>query len=277
MPSTTRPLEALVLKRSPLVMALAQIRFSTVLAMESFVPAIQERLRKSYPGFREANAQELLVRSDDGSIAARRSTRWLFLDRDEREAVVLTPDFLVLQTADYNTFEEFGERLEHVLQVVQSVAEIGFSERVGLRFIDRIVPQRGEQLASYVQAGLAGLSSERLHEGSLEVGPTTSACEVRTETPMGGHLVIRSFEQPPGKVSLPQGLEEQDIRLDLEPCERNTLLLDIDHFVHERAEFDPDGLMKTAWELHAYADLAFRRSTTDFAMQAWEREVVPCP
>lgn len=277
MPSTTRPLEALHLKRSPLVLALCQIRFSTILAMESYVPDIQERLRSSYPGFREASSQEILVRPDEGSIASRRSTRWLFQGGDGREAVVLSPDFLVLQTATYKTFDEFGERLADVLRVVQSIAEIGFSERVGLRFIDRIVPRDGEQLSSYVHAGLTGLPAEFLQEAGLEVGPTISRCEVRTETPMGGHLVIRSLEQPPGDVSLPQGLEEQDIRLDLEPCERHTLLLDIDHFVHERADFAPAELLKTAWKLHEHTDLAFRRSTTEFAMHAWQEEGVQCP
>lgn len=266
---TSRPLPPLFLHRSPLVLALAQVRFSPVLQMETFLPQIQERLRGTYPGFRETTSQEVLLSPEDGSIASRKRTRWLFVDQGERQAVVLTPDFVVLQTSQYSTFDAFAEQLHEILGVVHEAARIGFSERVGLRYVDRIVPNSDEKITDYVYGGLAGLPSTHLSAHGLQVSPTLGHYEVRAKTHMGGNLVIRTFERPGDDIRMPPGLEEQDIQLPLKPSGRNTLLLDIDHFVHGRHSFDPGGLMDTAWKLHDYADLAFRQSTTEHAMNAW--------
>jgi uncharacterized protein (TIGR04255 family) len=263
-PRPNRPLPPLLLSRPPLILVLAQVKFSPVLSMEGFVPEIQEDLRKDYPGYKESKSQEILLR--DGNLVLAQPLRWLFSDRTRQEAVALTPDFVVLQTSRYKSFDDFSGRLGSILEQVHARVGIGLWERIGLRFINRIVPGSGEPFSDYVHPGLAGVPKSTLSHQGLEFMQAVTRCEVRTNTAMGSQLVIRTFEQ----ASLPPGLENEDLLIPEPPQGSDTLLLDIDHFVSGRKEaFDPENIVATAWDLHHFSDRAFRACTTQKALRTW--------
>lgn len=237
------------------------------------MPQIQEQLRRAgYPGFRQDVLQEIQVK-DEGALASRRNVRWMFLDGSEQSAVVLTTEFVLFETGEYTCFEDFSGALQDVLQVVMREAEPELCERIGLRFINRIVPDEGDALSAYLVEGLRGISGDQLSCGDLKVDKTFGKTETRMQTLPGAHLVIRTHEKPPGDTSLPIGIADDDVRLSMEPSERNTLFLDIDHFISSRRPFEIDSMIQDAWRLHSYAELAFRCSAAEQAMTAWGMEV----
>ena len=270
-----RKLAPVRLAKAPLVLALFQVRFSTVLKMEeSYLPDIQERLRDDYPVFSEAELQEFVLAPGAPSVQGRRSKRWLFVAADEKSAVVLTPDFVVLETATYSEFESFAEALAKVLKVVKEAAGIQYAERLGLRYVSRIAPGRGEALSQYLNGGLTGISAAVLsdEDAGLRFTPTISTTKIGALTEQGSTLILRVTEKGPKDVSLPPGLEENDLDISIEPVDRHSAVLDIDHFTSERRDFNVSGLVEYAWRLHEYVVLAFRQATTDHARETWGAE-----
>ena len=81
------------LKRPPLVLALAQTRFSSIMKMRQYVPDIQERLRQiGFPLVQEQQMQQIVFGS---KMEIENKLRWVFSRQDRRHAVVLTEDFVV--------------------------------------------------------------------------------------------------------------------------------------------------------------------------------------
>jgi uncharacterized protein (TIGR04255 family) len=276
MPTTfSRKLPPVRLAKAPLVLALFQARFPTVLKMEeSYLPDIQDRLREDYPVFSEADLQELVLTEGAVTVAGRRSKRWLFVSADEKSAVVLTPDFVVLETAEYSAFEGFVKALEGVLTIVKEASSIQYVERLGLRYVSRVAPARGEALSKYLHSGLTGIASSDLNdeEAGLRVMPTINSTKVSARTEQGSTLVVRVAEKGPRDTSLPPGVEAHDLALTIDPVDRHTAVLDIDHYMAGRKELVIPTVMEEAWRLHEYVVLAFRQATTDHARAAWGEE-----
>jgi uncharacterized protein (TIGR04255 family) len=262
-----RTLPALKLGKSPLVFVLTQIRISPVLRMEEYIPRIQERLRHiGYPRFTQSQLQQVVL----GPVPTvqpevRTSTRWLFIDRDAKAGVVVAPEFVVLETTAYETFDHFMAQLEPVLDVVGEVAEVSLSERLGLRYIDLVLPDSEESgVSRYMQPGLLGLD-----ETELETDETVHRYELRARTGIG-ELVFRVARSTRGAL-MPPDITPLDLKLSVtEPVETPHAILDFDHFSEVPREYRPGDLIEVLWELHDHIDRAFRLAVTEYALKQWE-------
>jgi uncharacterized protein (TIGR04255 family) len=262
----TRP--PLRLLRSPLVLVLAQVRFASVLQMATYVPAIQERLRKAgYPRFSETLLQEFLLGPTPNS-APSMSTRnkWVFADRDTQTAVALTTDFVAFETVAYDTFDRFVEAMGAVLEIVGSEANIELSERVGLRYIDLVRPLPGDRLNDYLAPGLAG----------LEPLPEAEASQTRMlmhGASQHGQFIVR-LTKGTGAASLPPDLQPSDLLVVLPGADGEYALLDIDHGSAGTRGYDVDSIMDDLWGLHDLVDGLFRSAATPHARLQWGAQPV---
>ena len=165
--------QALLLKNSPLILALAQVRISPVLQMKQFVPEIQERLRKSgYPRYAESQTQEIVLAGiSEPKLNVSTSTKWVFADRELRSAVVGAQEFVTLETAAYGTFDAFIDRMADGLRIVGEVCSGGARRTAGTALSrlrdtktdrpdrrDYLSPASSEWLASMVSV-LSGAST----------------------------------------------------------------------------------------------------------------------
>ena len=156
--SKRRPLK---LHRSPLILVLAQVSFSPVLLIKEYIPAIQEELRKQrYSGYRAEQIQQ--VTFIGAEVKAEQTNRWVFESRDRREAVVISPDFVVYETSNYDVFETFLERFEPVLALLRDKISLDFAGQVGLRYVDLIRPVQGKTASEFLSERLRGLPKENL-------------------------------------------------------------------------------------------------------------------
>lgn len=258
----TRVLAPLKLEKSPLVLTLAQVRFSPVLQMKEYLPRIQEVLRKDgFPNFRENVVQELLFGQ---SIKTERRERWLFSNKGQTETVVLTRDFVVLECSRYEVFDKFVERFRSVLDLIATEVETELSNRLGLRYVNLIRPEGEESVFDYLKPGLTGLPAAELGADSLlyrfeSVAKTSE-----------GQLALRVLQTEDGTF-LPPGLDQSDLAFDVEVHAGDLVTtLDIDHFSAEERDFDPSALLEEFWKLHEYTDRAFRAAVTEHAMRQWE-------
>jgi uncharacterized protein (TIGR04255 family) len=255
---------ALKLERSPLVFVLSQVRFPAVLKMDGYVPDIQEALRKlGFPRYSKEDIQQFSFGPAEQRLE--RDKRWVFVSRNRDEGVVLSSNFVVYETSDYDVFETFLDRFAPVLELIGETTGSEFAEQIGLRYVDLI--RRSDDLAAseFLRENVRGLSQE-------DLGAKTSRhqfiTQARTEH---GDLFVRSFENS-GPDMMPPDLISTHLRfkVDREDLKDETYrILDIDHIAKGEFDFRSSELVERLWELHAFSSKAFRGAVTEQAIEFW--------
>jgi uncharacterized protein (TIGR04255 family) len=264
-----RTLPPLYLPGSPLVAVLAQIRFSPIAAMEKYVPAIQDELRrKGFLRFREELIEEVgwVVRTADGNpvIDGRTQKQWEFTNAENTWSIRLASDSVTLATSEYVTYEHpFEENLAIALDAIHRNATMQLVARFGLRYVDLIQPEDGYDFPDYLDERLLGLPAGEM--GMLESFPFT---QMRGPTD-AGFMTLRCAFLNSGDV-LPPDLTGLTLRLN-QSVETGVkvALLDLDHTRHEEQEYDRDQLLESLALLHDRLDIAFRKSVTPEALERW--------
>jgi uncharacterized protein (TIGR04255 family) len=264
-----RTLSPLYLPGSPLVAVLAQIRFSPIVDMETYVPKIQDELRrKNFPRFREEVVEEVawVVRTPDGAptIDTRTQKQWEFSNAENTWSIRLTPDALTLATSAYVTYEEpFERHLATALDAIHGQATLQLVTRYGLRYVDLIKPEGGLEFTDYLDERLLGLPADEL--GMVDSFPFT---QMRGPTD-AGFMTLRCVFLNSGDVLPPDlaGLRLQ-VNQSAEPGLK-VALLDFDHTRHEEQTYDRGRLLESLALLHDRLDIAFRKSVTAEALLRW--------
>jgi len=252
------------LTESPLVMVLAQVRFAPVLKMADYVPTLQESLRhRGFPGFGSQTLREIAL---GPQLTVKEATRWLFANAEKTEVVVLTENFVVLETSRYTVFKDFAKRLQIVLEILEEEARLSLVHRLGLRFVDLILPNDGEELQEYLKPQLHGLKAD-----DLGVDRLLNHFESRGTTDEG-QLVIRLHQNDQGAI-LPPDLDSTTLVFDAKPGRDSLItLLDIDHSSETDRAFDVPDILDAMWRIHKYTDRAFLSSVTPEALKRWGKE-----
>jgi uncharacterized protein (TIGR04255 family) len=256
-----RKQQALRLTYSPLVLALAQVRINPVLKMADHIPSIQEELRQDgYLRFQEQQLHEFVLAPQPRISLGQ---RWVFGNKEQDHAVVMSNSFMVLETSNYTRFEDFVLRLENMVSRVERIIGAVLSDRLGLRYVDLILPAQNETLEEYIHPNLRGLEPDQ-----LSVERVLNQFESRGKTPLG-QIVIR-LHQNDNKMCLPPDLIPANVKMNRTlPDDSVVTLLDIDHFSERERELDSGTITEEFWDLHQYTDLAFRSSVTSTALQRW--------
>ncbi len=253
------------LRNAPLVHVLAEIRFSPVLSIEKYVPAIQDALRElGYPRLIEGTVQTVTVMAEAPPQVSIRP-QWAFLQAEKTAGAVLSESSLVLHTTRYSTVEPFLESLHRVAAVLSEVVRIDLVERIGMRYIDRIPPDEDGDLGPFVIPGLVGFPMDDMGG----IGALWTETVGRTPE---GVLVVRSMLLPSGQV-VPPDLDMAPVVYP--PVERHdtvALALDFDHYTLLEAEvfpFDAELVVQHARKLHAALRRAFDVAVTPYAIERW--------
>jgi uncharacterized protein (TIGR04255 family) len=263
----TRKLAALKLKKSPLVFVLAQVRFTPIPAIEEKIGKFQESfLQNGYLRFEEKIQQNISIITPE--FQSNSSKFWIFGNRENTRAIVLSKDFLVLQTTAYDRFEPFVEEMQAVLKQLAVLSPPGLVVRIGLRYVDAFKLGDGEKLDEYLQAGLAGYKNielqaiEYFHQ-SLVHGKTTD-----------GEFILRVNQNKSG-LSLPGDLAQHPLK----PSHTFKMgdavtILDFDHFNLIERDFDISEIISTFWKMHQHIDAMFKDSIKPYALEQWGAENV---
>lgn len=259
--SVTRSNPPLHLSRTPLIYVVAQVRFSAVMAIEKYVPEIQEKLRHRYPWFQRSKIQEFVFQAE-GAPNISFSDRYEFLQRDKRTGVVLMSNSVALHTNKYSSYEAFELEFISALNAVHESIGIGLVDRIGLRYVDLVRLDANETWADYIKPGLLGLDA-------ASVGASEPTCQsVWTGKTGLGNLAFRYIrsESPIPPDLTPVSLTYEGL---LRPKEIGTVL-DFDHYSETTREFELEAVVGAIGNLHDNLDRAFRSAVTPFALKQWE-------
>jgi uncharacterized protein (TIGR04255 family) len=139
MPPLFPEVERIELANPILELVVCQLRFPTVLALTGNQPPVefQQRVHDTYPIARR-HKQDSISLGAEVEPEVTSSIFWFFEDRQSQWTVSLGDSFVALETKHYRRFNEFLDRFQSVLEDAKRIYPIDLSERLGLRYVDRI-------------------------------------------------------------------------------------------------------------------------------------------
>lgn len=254
------------LSNHPLILALAEFRFSAVLDIEKYIPRIQEELRSEFPFPHQMSNQEIQV--NPTGIEVRNNLEWAFVSQNKRSAIMLSTNRLVFLTSNYDRFEGFKSSCELGLTTLETIVKPALLLRIGLRYSDTIVRKDDNCIEQFVHNSVS--NSAHLHNLGSPIRQTKENFIKTNE----GHMVIRSmwginnFPLWPDLNNLPILVKE-----DQELTDR--ILLDFDHFWQPEDEsnapkFSAQNILDSLDKMHLRSRQAFWDITTEEGRISWK-------
>lgn len=253
------------LDKAPITLALCQIRFSPIRDIATYVPKVQVALRQA--GYRldmSGQVQEIVFGPQGPQT--RPFDRWEFLNVEKSRSVIITEQFAAFQTTVYTNFEDFVPEVIRLMDALVGAGADILITRVGLRYVNAIVPSNGKNWRSYVGPGLHGIHLTSM-TGAL------AAYHVFGET-THGRLLARMTQNSEGML-VPIEMGQQNLALQRQPPAPGTTitLVDIDHFKEWNKDFidyQPKAMEQLLWDLKAVTYDVFRSFVTESAVEEWK-------
>jgi uncharacterized protein (TIGR04255 family) len=261
-------------RNAPVVYVIVQVRFSPILSLQTYVSDIQEHFRRNgFPAFSQRfNFQlGLSLQPPNNAEAAvppipvERTLAYVFTNRDSSKSFVLEQNGLTFHVTDYEDFswllDVFLKPLNHINEVVKP----DLSERIGLRYIDAVLPHEGAKIQDYFIPEVLGLSQKPL-DGSLQHSFSETMFR-NGDTSTVSRVLVRE-----GQIAFPPdlGLFPISINPRFTSHVGPHATIDTDSFQQIRSEMDLSKVRSTLEGLHKSVDQAFREVVTDFALSDWK-------
>jgi uncharacterized protein (TIGR04255 family) len=234
-----------VYRRNPLTQVVFQARFPLNLAIEGHLPVkFQRDVMGDFPILEAQEALQFAImvggQAVDGNSASRRSTAFNFHDRDQKNTVTLTSEFIAFATTNYHDWTTFRAQVDRAMTALFANYEIPLFTRVGLRFMNSFKP---------TELGLGADVPSRVFDASL-IGPVA-----------GGTDAVDEY-QALTVVTLSNG--KMAIRVSLTKDESGpTYVLDCDAYNEHTTLADKDETIRLLDAFHSEQSDVFRSAISD--------------
>lgn len=259
------------LANAPVFFTIGQVRHNPLLSLETYIPAIQELMRNSsYPDYRVSKVETLVwsgssADSNPAPPTSVQASRYTFSSSDRTRAFVLFPNSISFGTTRYDTsIAFFAEMMKGLRFVSDIVGGFNFVDRVGLRYLDAVVPGAGESARAYVNPEFHGLAA-RMPDASLAY----SFSESRLVADDVGSVIARVLFQH-SRLAIPPDLQiELNIEERFSRVDGDHALLDTDGFWETREAFDLAAIETRVRNIHTLMKRAFEAIASPHALQLW--------
>jgi uncharacterized protein (TIGR04255 family) len=259
----------LKMKNAPVYFTIAQVRFNPVLSLPTLLPTIQEILRKkNYPDFKRTMAMTfnfiVSEESKNPTPIPQPIEQYSFSNLAGTENFGLDQGSLSFQATSYENFEQFSALLIEILDLVnRTVGGLSYVERIGVRYLDAVLPSLDETLSHYLIPEILGLY------GKLN-GEIHHAFSESQIVDNDGTLIARTVIQQ-GKIGFPPDLQMCGLGIaeTFAGFQGLHAILDTDAFYPERMPFDLNAIKERLSVLHDKTSVAFRSSVTAYALSRW--------
>lgn len=261
-------------KNAPVVYVIVQVRFSAILSLQTYVSEIQEHFRRNgFPSFAQRFNFQLglsglplnSVEPAAPPIPIERTPAYVFSNRDNSQSFVLEQNGLTLHVTDYEDFDWLLDLFLKPLGHINEIVKPDSSERVGLRYLDAVLPREGSNIRDYFIPEVLGLSQRPL-EGSLQHS-FSETMFVNGDSSTVSRVLVREGQIafPPDLISFPISINPRFTSL-----AGSHATIDTDSSQHVRSEMDISNLRTILGRLHQSVDQAFHAVVTDFALSDWK-------
>jgi uncharacterized protein (TIGR04255 family) len=260
------------LTRAPVYFALAQVRFNPVLALDSYIPQMQDQLRKQgYPDVKKTMLSTFNLNfgtAPQGNAPAQvpvtLTARYIFSNIDKTQGFILDQGALAFHATEYDTFESFEETLLIGLKIVHDAVSLSYTDRIGVRYLDAVYPKSDETLSVYLKdfvLGLYGqLSGTLIHSFSETVLQRNNSRVVARIILQDG-VIGFAADLLPIELQVPErfrSLRGLHAILDTDGSRENRHVFDLAHVKHDLTIVHEDVID------------AFKAIVTERALRIWE-------
>lgn len=258
-----------ILPNSPLIYAIASIRFAPWPLLAKKIDEIHDDLREATPLIQTIQIQSVSPVSQGENV----TKLWMLLSSDRKLGVHLASDQLLVFSNNYNRYIEFEAVLEKCLSVLLKQEHMRFMDvtNTGVRYIDHIKVEEGEDRKMYI--------SEHLLTANFS-GITDVGCVYVGSYKSGDYdLRVRCTSQPDA-LAVPEDMiglltmsSEPASTLRLDKL-KDGILLDIDAYkvYTTPTRMNKDAVLDQLRNLHQIANDFFRHNNvcTDHAFKTWK-------
>ena len=225
--------------KCPLIEAVYQLNFPTILSIEAEMPArFQNEIRKAFPQYQIQTEQENEITvnvtgEDINPMFRHRPVRKLhqFISEDGMWKITLAKNQLAISTLKYEQWEDMMERFKQPLKAFTEIYDQTYFERVGLRYVDAI------------NSSEMGLEVTKVNLNTLRAEIVIDGIFVRISSGLG---IINTNNKKPD----------------------NAFILDCDYY--QTGKVDIDKVEEVAEQLHQKSTEFFRKSITQKLHEAME-------
>ncbi len=251
----------LQLSRAPLERVVAQIRFPVILKIEdkSVVSKFQELICTDYPVLRELSNQSVRIEmglNNAPTVVPVINRVWQFGDAPGAWKISLAADALTIETTSYHSRDDLLMRWSTALKAMEEVFRPSLIERIGVRYVDRVLGEDFARFDSFMTTRLVGTACSELR-GHLKSSLHEAVLDVEE-----GNLLLRWGVMPPGMTPDPGAIA---------PKGSNSFVLDIDVWSATQRAYSTSALAKSFRQLMERAYSVFRFAVTDEFLQAYGR------
>jgi uncharacterized protein (TIGR04255 family) len=268
------------MSNAPIYFALAQVRFNAILALDQYLPAIQDNLRKAgFPDFEKAFLGVINlaigggVPSQGSSIPAMQpmqpQARYTFSNEARTSGFVLDQSMMLFQTTAYDVFKAFSDDFLKGIAAVNDAATLSYSERIGVRCLDAICPRDGESLDQYLVASVKGIYDQLAPRELVHSWSETRTKEANT-TLVSRTIITRHDREE--SVAFPPELQPMQLKVSDKFSKIKGLygIVDTDSWLEEREKYNLPGIEKRLDALHKELRRSFDLMATPYALKVWK-------
>ncbi|MDP2242582.1 TIGR04255 family protein [Pseudomonas sp.] len=261
------------LSNAPVYFALAQARFNPVAAIADYAGKIQDRFRRK--GYTVLETEQLQgfefnvgLPQPGQSMRANTINHWFFTKADRSCGYVLGQDFLTFQSTCYESHQDFFDDLVAGVEIVHEIVQLEAISRLGIRYLNAILPRDGETAENYLADGLHGVAvggADRKFSASESIFETQ--CGDRS-----GTLVTKVYKAF-GLVGFPADLVAKSVQL--QPKfqmneQKHHAVIDMDHYLEASFPAEREALLPALGALHDAIAVSFHAIATPHAFDVWE-------
>jgi uncharacterized protein (TIGR04255 family) len=260
------------LSNAPVFFVIAQIKFGTLTEIEGSISKIQKFFKKAgFPDYRKEFVHQMAITVSGEAGASQPSPttsvtpRFVFGSFDKSTEFCLENNSLTLLTAKYEDSVSFFDTFKKGLTEFNDILNIEFYERIGLRYLNAIVPQNEEDIHLYLANEIIGISG-KLNSNQIHY----TYCEtlsVKGDNQLVSRSIIRS-----GKIGMPQDMAIWNNRIDKKISNYigEHAIIDTDAYCEQRELFNVDKIIGKLDTLHNEIWESFSATVTPHAFSAWE-------
>lgn len=263
-------------KNAPLAYVVAEVRFGSLLSLDSIAARLQELLVSSYPRLIKGQAVALSF-GGQGMVSPQVVPRFQFLSEDGCTGVVLAQDSLSVHATTYIDSAHFAGTLRTVWDAWLQAWPKTFVERLGMRYWDIVLPEGGLTVGEFFATPFSGLENlwqegrltRHTHELVYDVaGPMSHSAVVRAGT------VPAAQPYPPAFLPVPELSQSERLRraMDIAQQDKDATIgfLDVDASAEIKRTLDVHSFIECAKTLHKSQSAVFKAVTSARGQAVWK-------
>lgn len=265
--------ESKVMSNAPVYYALVQVKFTAVKAMSKYIEDIQDALRlQGYPMYQENLVQQVRFEigqpSDPMLPNVENVTQWIMTNPDSTAGFILGIDSITFQTTDYKTHKEFIDEMMLGLSEVMKFAKPTFITRMGMRYLDAVLPAQDESVEDYLCEGLHGvtLGLNKIQSTNEQIFET----QIAPLIPNG--IIVTRIHKMHGHLSFPPDMIPTGVIV--KERFRNTrnqwhCIIDTDHYTEGVVQPLLEGVNAQLISLYTVVRESFDSIVSPYALKKW--------